>query len=68
MQVIGVFVASLKLVWEVGSAFAILGFLAAIFIQDVELRVNLKTKFGHNNGKNPSSSRETSNIRSSTKV
>ncbi|KAI9645558.1 hypothetical protein NHQ30_006300 [Ciborinia camelliae] len=47
VQVVKLFVASLKLVWEVGSAFAIFGFLASFFIQDIELRTDLETEFGY---------------------
>lgn len=44
-RVIEVFVATLKLVWEVGSAFAVLGFIASFFIQEVELREVLETNY-----------------------
>ncbi|ESZ99146.1 major facilitator transporter [Sclerotinia borealis F-4128] len=47
VQVVRLFVASLKLVWEVGSAFAIFGFLVSFFVQDIELRSNLETEFGY---------------------
>lgn len=49
-QVIGVFVASLRRVWQVGSAFAGSGFLAAIFIKEIELRRNLETEYGYDIG------------------
>ena len=51
LQVIEVFVASLKLLWEVGSAFAILGFIASFFIQEVELRDRLETNYVYNEGR-----------------
>ncbi|TGO48214.1 hypothetical protein BCON_0247g00080 [Botryotinia convoluta] len=41
-QVVKLFVVSLKLVWEVGLAFAIFGLLASFFVQDIELRSNLE--------------------------
>jgi MFS family permease len=44
-QVIEVFVASLKLVWEVGSAVAALGFISSFFIEEVELREVLETNY-----------------------
>ncbi|TGO34060.1 hypothetical protein BHYA_0214g00110 [Botrytis hyacinthi] len=47
MQVVKLFVVSLKLVWEVGLAFAIFGLLASFFVQDIELRSNLETDFGY---------------------
>ncbi|KUJ12567.1 major facilitator superfamily protein [Mollisia scopiformis] len=46
-EVIDVFVASLKLVWEMGSAFAILGFLISLGVKDMELRETLETSYGY---------------------
>ena len=46
-QVIDTFVASLKLVWEVGSAFAGLGLVMSAFIGEVKLRESLDTKYGY---------------------
>ena len=47
MQVVKLFVVSLKLVWEVGLAFAVFGLFASFFVQDIELRSNLETDFGY---------------------
>lgn len=47
MQVVKLFVVSLKLVWEIGLAFAVFGLLASFFVQDIELRSNLETDFGY---------------------
>ncbi|KAF2230508.1 hypothetical protein EV356DRAFT_526693 [Viridothelium virens] len=46
-QVIDTFVASLRLVWEVGSAFAGIGFVIALFVREVELGENPTTKYGY---------------------
>ncbi|TGO47499.1 hypothetical protein BOTNAR_0522g00020 [Botryotinia narcissicola] len=46
-QVVRLFAVSLKLVWEVGLAFAIFGLLASLFVQDIELRSNLETNYGY---------------------
>ena len=45
-QVITAFEASLKLVWEVGVTFAVLGFIAAIVIKEVVIRETLETQYG----------------------
>ncbi|TEY44911.1 hypothetical protein BOTCAL_0341g00070 [Botryotinia calthae] len=50
MKVVKPFVVSLKLVWEVGLAFAVFGLLASCFVQDIELRNNLETDFGYEEG------------------
>lgn len=47
VQVVKLFVGSLKLVWEVGLVFAIFGLLVSFFVQDIELRSNLETDFGY---------------------
>ena len=46
-QVIFLFVTSLKRVWEVGSAFAIFGFLIATLVKEIKLRENIETKYGY---------------------
>ncbi|KAI9667764.1 MAG: hypothetical protein M1821_000581 [Bathelium mastoideum] len=46
-EVIDTFVASLKLVWQVGSAFAGLGLVISAFIGEVKLRESLDTKYGY---------------------
>lgn len=45
-QVITVFQKSLKLVWEVGVAFAILGAIAGLIVKEVSLRETLDTQYG----------------------
>ncbi|KAF7912937.1 uncharacterized protein EAF01_001958 [Botrytis porri] len=37
MQIVTLFVVSLKLVWEVGLAFAIFGLFSSFFVQDIEV-------------------------------
>lgn len=54
VQVIAVYVESLKLVWQICIAFALLSFLAALFIKEVKLREVLVTKFGYKDGTDPS--------------
>lgn len=45
-QVIDAYVASLKLIWQVGIAFAVLAFVASVLIREVRLREELETEFG----------------------
>jgi hypothetical protein len=45
IEVINVFVWSLKLVWEVGTGVAILGLVMSFFIQKVQLRDTLETEY-----------------------
>jgi len=45
IEVINVFVWSLKLVWEVGTGVAILGLVMSFFIQEVQLRDTLETEY-----------------------
>ncbi|PLB54745.1 multidrug resistance protein Fnx1, partial [Aspergillus steynii IBT 23096] len=44
--VVGVYVDSLRIVWYVGLAFAILGFLVAFVVKEVPMREHLETEFG----------------------
>ncbi|KAL4993119.1 MFS general substrate transporter [Aspergillus recurvatus] len=44
--VMGVYVDSLRIVWYVGLAFAILGFLVAFVLKEVPMRESLETEFG----------------------
>ena len=46
VEVVGVYVSSLKTVWQVGIAFAGVGFLLVFLIKHVELRTDLDTKYG----------------------
>ncbi|CAG8956362.1 hypothetical protein HYFRA_00003744 [Hymenoscyphus fraxineus] len=46
-EVIGIFVASLRLVWEIGAGIAVLGFAASLFLKEVELRETLETEYGY---------------------
>ncbi|CAG8976786.1 hypothetical protein HYALB_00012029 [Hymenoscyphus albidus] len=46
-EVIGIFVASLRLVWEIGAGIAVLGFVASLFLKEVELRETLETEYGY---------------------
>lgn len=55
-EVIDVYVLSLKLVWQVCIAFAIIAFLASAFIKEVELKQVLETKFGYKSENKGSSS------------
>lgn len=48
-QVITIYVLSLKLVWQVCIAFALVSLLAALCLKEVKLRETLETKFGYNN-------------------
>jgi MFS family permease len=45
-QVIDAYVASLKLIWQIGIAFAVLAFVASVLIHEVRLREELETEFG----------------------
>jgi MFS family permease len=45
-QVLGVYVDSLKLVWQVGIAFGLLGFLIALVVKEIPMREQLETEFG----------------------
>ncbi|PWY85554.1 multidrug resistance protein Fnx1 [Aspergillus eucalypticola CBS 122712] len=45
-QVLGVYVDSLRLVWQVGIAFGLLAFVVAFIIKEVPMREQLETKFG----------------------
>ncbi|KAH8817001.1 multidrug resistance protein Fnx1 [Xylogone sp. PMI_703] len=45
-QVLGMYVNSLKLTWEVGLGFAFVCFVSALFVQEISLREKLKTEFG----------------------
>jgi hypothetical protein len=51
VQVIAAFVDSLRIVWEVGVGFAVLGFFASFLVQDIELRKELETEFGYREDK-----------------
>lgn len=42
----GIYVDSLKLCWQVGLAFSLLGFLIALVAKDVPMRTELETEFG----------------------
>ncbi|ROW13947.1 hypothetical protein VPNG_04078 [Cytospora leucostoma] len=42
----GIYVDSLKLCWQVGLAFALLGFLIAIIAKEVPMRTELETEYG----------------------
>ena len=44
--VMGVYVDSLRIVWYVSFAFAILGFLVAFVLKEVPMRESLETEFG----------------------
>ncbi|KAL4863531.1 major facilitator superfamily domain-containing protein [Aspergillus spectabilis] len=44
--VMGVYVDSLRIVWYVGLAFTILGFLVAFVLEEVPMRESLETEFG----------------------
>lgn len=45
-QVKGIYVDSLKLCWQVGIGFSLLGFLIALIVKEVPLRTELETEFG----------------------
>lgn len=45
-QVLGVYVDSLKLTWEVGLTFGFLCFIMALLVQEISLRDEPKTEFG----------------------
>ncbi|KAK0616905.1 multidrug resistance protein Fnx1 [Immersiella caudata] len=45
-QVVGVYVAALRLTWEVGIAFGLLGFLVALVVKEVPMREQLETDYG----------------------
>lgn len=45
-QVVSVYVDSLKLSWQIGIAFALLGFLVSLIIKEIPMRENLDTEFG----------------------
>lgn len=45
-QVIAAFEESLKLVWEVGVTFAILGVVAGVIVKEVSMRETLDTRYG----------------------
>ena len=57
-EVIDVYVLSLKLVWQVCIAFAVIAFLASVLVKEIELKKVLETKFGYNNQKKRSSGSE----------
>ncbi|RAL63733.1 hypothetical protein DID88_003380 [Monilinia fructigena] len=42
----GIYVDSLKLCWQVGLAFALLGFLLTFFAKEMPMRTELETEFG----------------------
>jgi predicted phosphoribosyltransferase len=44
-QVLGVYVDSLKLVWQVGIAFGLLGFLIALVVKEIPMREQPETEF-----------------------
>ncbi|KAJ0124333.1 uncharacterized protein J7T55_005671 [Diaporthe amygdali] len=46
-QVLSVYVDSLKLVWQVGIAFSLLGFVVTFIVKGIPLRENLGTDFGN---------------------
>ncbi|KAF2098827.1 multidrug resistance protein Fnx1, partial [Rhizodiscina lignyota] len=48
-QVLSVYLDSLRLVWEVGIAFALVGFILAVLIKQVQLRDKLETNYGLTN-------------------
>ncbi|PYH93142.1 multidrug resistance protein Fnx1 [Aspergillus ellipticus CBS 707.79] len=45
-QALGIFVHSLRLVWQVGIAFGVLGFIVALFVEEIPMREQLETEFG----------------------
>ncbi|CAG8975126.1 hypothetical protein HYALB_00004425 [Hymenoscyphus albidus] len=51
VQVIELFRNCLKLLWGVGTAFAVSGVIASFFVKDVVLRESLDTKYGFKNEK-----------------
>ena len=60
-EVLGAYTDSLKTVWEVAIAFALLGFVAVFIEKHVELRTDLVTEFGLDDGqkkKDPASALE----------
>ncbi|CAG8974267.1 hypothetical protein HYALB_00008962 [Hymenoscyphus albidus] len=48
-QVVTAFEISLKLVWEVGVAFSILGVVAGLVVKEVSMRETLETRYGLEN-------------------
>ena len=46
VAVVSVYVDSLRMVWYVGLAFALLGFLTAFVLEEVPMREQLETEFG----------------------
>ncbi|GLA78050.1 hypothetical protein AtubIFM55763_010535 [Aspergillus tubingensis] len=49
-QVLGVYIDSLRLVWQVGIAFGLLAFVVAFVVKEVPMREQLETKFGLTDG------------------
>ncbi|PYH30551.1 putative MFS multidrug transporter [Aspergillus neoniger CBS 115656] len=45
-QVLGVYIDSLRLVWQVGIAFGLLALVVAFIVKEVPMREQLETKFG----------------------
>jgi len=45
-QVVSVYVAALRLTWQVGIAFGLLGFLVALVVKEVPMREQLETDYG----------------------
>ena len=58
-QVLSVYTAALKAVWEAAIAFALLGFLAVFVAKDVTLRTELETEFGLDSGEKTGDSNNT---------
>ncbi|KAI1776653.1 multidrug resistance protein Fnx1 [Hypoxylon cercidicola] len=48
--VVGIYVDSLKLTWQVALAFCLLGFLIPVIIKEIPLRKELNTEFGIDQG------------------
>jgi Major Facilitator Superfamily len=50
-EVVNVYTAALKTVWHVATAFSLFGFLAVFMMKHVELRTELQTEYGLDEGK-----------------
>ncbi|KAK7750072.1 hypothetical protein SLS62_008065 [Diatrype stigma] len=61
-QVKSVYVDSLKLCWQVGLSFALLGFLVALAVKEIPMRTELQTQFGMEEQRKTANSEELQNL------
>ncbi|KAI0400704.1 multidrug resistance protein Fnx1 [Xylaria palmicola] len=60
--IVGIYVDSLKLSWQVAIGFSLLGFIVALVIKEIPLREEINTEFGIDYQENGSDSKKDANV------